>query len=322
MQNLSSSSMQERTTVSDSLQYACSVIKEGDLGNAVTLIEEALALDYDSQDVIVSLKYVRYWYDRLYSSDYSNKTEDFVRGQYLLEQWRSFIVFVEKNSEIICKDCLFALKHHIFHLALEAFQNSAEGEKNNSELFLNIARCHREMGKTEDAIKFFQRAHQCNKQDPVILSEFADLHAVMGEMRIARLLFREAFFIDPQKINYARLESGLLTALFEITSEKGYTETVAREWLPVYGVLRGVFSIKRELRPVEFGQLQQSVYQMEQDLRQVSQIERDVLIPKLINRYFWLIDQFVCMPSSQEKIDGVLLKLRKLHPDIYQKYVE
>jgi hypothetical protein len=49
--------------------------------------------------------------------------------------------------------------------------------------------------------------------------------------------------------------------------------------------------------------------------------QRDtVLLARLLNRYFWLIDHYVNTNEDQSKIDEVLLKIRSLDPKIYHQY--
>jgi hypothetical protein len=86
----------------------------------------------------------------------------------------------------------------------------------------------------------------------------------------------------------------------------------------VYGTLWGVLSIKRELRALEYGKLRQKIFSLEQEIRDDNR--RPLLMPRLINHYFWLIDHLVMNREDQRKIDEILLKIRSLSPEVYKRY--
>jgi hypothetical protein len=100
----------------------------------------------------------------------------------------------------------------------------------------------------------------------------------------------------------------------------GYKSPELEEWIPVYGVLFGVFNVKRELRAIELGKLKQSIFSLENELRERS-AESAVLIPRLINRYFWLIDHYLNVGEDTSRVDETLLKIKVLDPVIYERYI-
>jgi hypothetical protein len=60
-----------------------------------------------------------------------------------------------------------------------------------------------------------------------------------------------------------------------------------------------VFSVKREMKPLEFGKLKQSIFLLEREIE--SEPRARGLVPRLINRYFWLIDHYMAAGESREK---------------------
>ena len=154
-----------------------------------------------------------------------------------------------------------------------------------------------------------------------ILSEMADCYALCGEERTAKVLFREAFFIDPQKVDLSLLDSELICYLIKQTEQLGYSGAVLQEWIPVYGVLYGVFSVKRELRAIEIGKLKQNIYALENNLKEQGN-DRALIVPRLINHYFWLIDHYVMTNEARSHIQEVLLKIRFLDQNIYDEYLK
>ena len=99
-----------------------------------------------------------------------------------------------------------------------------------------------------------------------------------------------------------------------------YSGPELAEWVPVYGLLYGVLNVKRELRALEFGKLKQAIFALENEVRDGDPSRRDVLAPKLINHYFWLIDHYVNVNDDRARIHEVLLKIKLLDPDVYKRY--
>lgn len=112
-------------------------------------------------------------------------------------------------------------------------------------------------------------------------------------MKLKKLkYYSERLFINPQKIDIYSLESDMILRLIDlIKSDRNISDDLIKEWIPVYGSLNGVFNIKRELRPIELGQLKQSVYSLRNELKEKSyrSINESILLPRLINKYFGLL---------------------------------
>ena len=89
----------------------------------------------------------------------------------------------------------------------------------------------------------------------------------------------------------------------------------------MYGVLYGVFNVKRELRTQEAGRLKQEIYAKENEIKDPSS-DSKILVPKLINMYFWLIDHYARINEGNEKINECLLQIRVHDENIYRMYTK
>lgn len=217
---------------------------------------------------------------------------------------------------------LYAFKKGIFSLALDFF--SKVQDENNSKLRANLCRkkglCYKELGSYEIALQLLMKANSNLPGMPYIMAEMADCYALCGETRYAKLLFKEAFFLDPQKIDLSYLESPLILELKEKVMEKGFSGQVLLEWMAVWGVLYKTFNVKRKLRSQEVFQLQQDIFAKESELKEPAN-NRDLIVPRLINLYFWLIDYYLLSKEKLTKINEVLLKIKLLDSAIYSIYV-
>ena len=297
-----------------SAAYVCA--REGDFGNAEANLEEALKADFEDEEVISSLKCIHFWKERF--DRFDETANDFEKGDFLLREWKAFHTFLDRVPQAVA-ECLYALRQWVFSAAFDTYQRFARvNEGNDPELHFRIGLCLKGTGDYQHAVEYLEKASGSDGENAGYLAELADCYAFLNEVRVSKVFFREAFYIDPQGIELQYLESLLIRRLIDEVNGKGYSEAVAREWIPVYGVIYGVFSVKRELRPLELGKLRQSIFALEK--RIVEQSDEPHLVPRLINRYFWLIDHYISIKDSRTKIDEILNKIRDLDQEVYELY--
>jgi len=218
--------------------------------------------------------------------------------------------------------------------ATEGGNNMAEGSTHVAEggsapklpetggdpyLLLQTGRCFKGAGNYERAIECLERANRESRDDARIMAELADCYSLVNESRAAKVFFREAFYVDPQAVDLASLESPLVQRLAARLRAKGWREPLLNEWMPVYGAIWGVFSVKREMKPLEFGKLKQAIYQLEKECKAPG-ASRTAAAPRLINRYIWLIDHFLAAGEPRERIDEVLARIRDIDPGVHAEY--
>ena len=298
------------------LEQACAFVSDRDLPSAVDVLERALQVDFDDPDVITSLKYVKFWHER--ERQLAGIGHEFERGQFLLDQWPLFDAFAKRMAR--CEPCIQAIRRFAFGSALDLFDALLhESDAHDPELLLRIGRCHKGMGAYDSAVTYLEAAAAERPSDAEVTAELADAYALTNDVPAAKAFFREAFFLDPQRVHLRVLESQMIQALTDKAAEFGHESDELLEWLPVYGVLYGVFNVKRELRSIEYGKLKQSIYSLERELRD-GRSRRELVEPRLINRYFWLIDHLIAAGEDAAKVDEVLLKLRALNERVYRLY--
>jgi tetratricopeptide (TPR) repeat protein len=304
--------------VSALLSKAYDLLKEHALTEAIDVLEKALSVDFDNDEVVTALKYANFWKERRQSAD--TVSNSFERAEFLLSQWKVFQGFVERVGPA-SEQCLFAVRQHVFGQALQYYQRLLQESDTREPLLLHrIGRCHKGKGEYDAALSYLESAAAERTDDAEIIADLADCYALVNEVQAAKAFFREAFFIGPDRIELSSLESEMIQRLVTKVKDMGYTSPALKEWIPVYAVLFGVFTVKRELRSIEYGRLKQSIYAIEREMSDTEE-SRNRLLPRLINRYFWLIDHYINTREDQSKVDEVLLKLRSIHQKIYQQYI-
>jgi tetratricopeptide (TPR) repeat protein len=176
---------------------------------------------------------------------------DFEPGRFPLSRvgWIYQPGFMERLSTPL-DEGLYQIKRFVFGEGIKAYKSALENSgKPEAQTSLLIGRGYKSLGDYEEALRQLERAHQINKEDSEILGEMADCYDMIGNTRIAKLFFREAFYINPQGIALEFIESKIVKKIIEKLEEKELNQDLLKEWIPVYGVLYGVFNVKRELRP-------------------------------------------------------------------------
>ena len=298
------------------LSVAYGYTRNGKFQDAEASLEKALKTDFEDCEVISSLKCVHYWKERFNRIDDMGNT--FEKGDFLLREWQAFQQFLNRVPDAV-EECLYAIRHCVFSTAFSAFEVfGRENDGSDPELQYRLGFCLKGTGNYQHAVEYLEQAASRDKENAGYLAELADCYAFLNEVRISKVFFREAFYIDPQAIELGHLESLLIRRLIEEISGMDFTPDLVKEWIPVYGVIYGVFSVKRELRPLELGKLRQSIYALEKQV--VENPEGKSIVPRLINRYFWLIDHYVSIKDSRAKIDELLVKIKLLDQQVYELY--
>ena len=302
------------------IQKAYNKLKASDAEGAAALLDKALQIDSDNRETKHALKSVNWWLE--HTARIEDIKNPYEKGGFILSQLKQYYNFLDIVGDNY-DSCQYAVRHYVFSNALRCFQDLLGDGVNQHDpgLLLLVGRCYKGVGNYDEALKYLEQAVRFKREDGETLAELADINALLGEASTAKALFREAFFLNPEKIDLRAMESEMIIRLRDrLVQEKGYREEELREWIPVYGRLWGVFSIKRELKPIEFGRLKQSIFTLETECRGNPR-QSALLKPRLINRYFWLIDYYENKREDPDLIEEVLLKIKVTDPEIYERYI-
>jgi len=161
----------------------------------------------------------------------------------LLKQYHDFLAQFDK----VYDGWQYAMRGYIFSTALSFFSDLLGDGVNRHDpgLLLLVGRCYKGLGNYDEALKYFEQAIRFNRENAATLAELADINALLAETRAAKALFREAFFLDPGKVEYLFLESEMILRLWNKVAAIGFKEDEVCEWIGVYGCLEGVFQCKK-----------------------------------------------------------------------------
>ncbi len=291
----------------------------GDFIEARSLLDEAHSLDFEDLEVRSALRACGFWNQRLKSLEALNGNGP--RGDYLRRQWNHYNSRYRTGFDHPLDEGSARLKKWVHNEALEYFRRQAS-ESSDSEALLQAGRCRKVLGRYEECISTLEEAVRLTgNKDSRLLAELADTYALIGESQPAKVLMREALFLDAGKVELDEIVSPLFRRLIDrLGKELDCNDTGFPEWLPVYGTIWGVLDVRRELNPVEYGKLKQTIYALKSEIADGD--EQGSLTPKLINQYFRLIDHYQSTGADRSAIDEVLINIKLLSPAIYRTYYE
>ena len=313
--------MDTEKAVAGLIQKAYDKLKASDAEGAAALLDEALQIDFDNKETKHALKSVNWWLE--HTARIEDIKNPYEKGGFILSQLKQYYGFLDSVAGNYDR-CQYAVRRYVFSKALNCFKDLLGNGVNQYDpgLLLLVGRCYKGVGDYDEALKYLEQAARFKREDGEALAELADVNSLLGETNTAKALFREAFFLNPEKIDVRSMESEMVSRLRNrLLREKNYREEELREWIPVYGRLWGVFTVQRELKPIELGRLKQSIFTLETECRG-NPGQSALLKPRLINRYFWLIDYYDIKREDPDLIEEVKLKIKVTDPEIYERYIK
>ncbi len=304
----------------DSLKDVLNFLKQGNPFEAQRIISTLFETELENRELIYTNKCCIFWID---SIKRLREIEDsYERSENILLEWKTFQHYISRENSCF-EPALIAVQHGFFTNALAEFNKLLEERdpQQKAEIYRKAGICYKKLGDFENARVFLTEANKICPNLASVIAELADCYSLCGDDKIGKVLFREAFFNDPDSIDLDFLDSQLIKCLIERTEKKGYSGKELRYWIPIYGVLSGVFNIKRELTSQEVARLKKDIFALENEINDPS-CKSEILVPRLLNCYFWLMDHYDLANENQAKISEVLVKIKILDSSIYEAYTK
>ena len=301
------------------LKDVLGLFKQGNPFDAQSIISSLFENDLESYELNYTNKCCVFWIESI--KRLNNIKDNFELIETVLLEWKTFQTYIEKETRY--EPAFFSMQYGFFSNALQIFQKLIDVKdlSQKAEVYKNAGICYKKLGDFVNAKVCLTEANKIYPGNSSVIAELADCCALCGEDKYGKLFFREAFFLGPEEIDLEFLDSELIKCLIEKTQKKGYTGKALHFWIPVYGVLSGVLNIKRELTSVEVARLKKDIYAMEMEYRDPS-CNAQLLVPKLLYSYFWLMDHYDLARENPAKINEVLVKIKVLDSAVYEAYIK
>jgi tetratricopeptide (TPR) repeat protein len=306
-----SNSPESTLTASDALD----LLREGDFKGAQESFTLLLQQNHANSIAESGIKCCKYWIPRIQKIE--TTPGGFQKGTLLIDEWKKFESF-QKSVKSISAKVVSSIMFFIFNHALETLiQDMNRTTMVDSQTLSLIAFSYKKIGDFKNAVQYFSEALQSESHNSYIMAQLADCFALIDDERKAKILFREAFHIDPSSIELELLDSNIINSIIIKMREHGVKQKDLKYWLPVYGRVFNVFSIMRELIPVELARLKQEIFQLEKDLQSGANRHESWLQAQLLNCYLLLYD-YGQHSNNTEMVISITGKIHVVSDEIYQ----
>ena len=296
-----------------------SLIQKGKLEESLKIMEELFAINPNFTGVIEVIKVIKFWQNRW--ARVFNYQEGNDRAKYLLGEWDSFQIFI-KNSHIDFQESIIQIKNLIFKKIIKNLITTyQQSDIPNIEILIQIGEIFISIDEYQKALESFEYAKLFRKRDSTLLSLLAEAYFKLNNIKMAKLLFREAFLFNPEKIDLNKISADFIIKIQDYLKENfNFTSEQLIQWIPVYGILLNHFNVKRELNEEDVVKITNEIQDLENQYQTKYNNTNDIILPKLINRLFWLLDYYYLQNQNDEYTKIYLEKLKNLNPDIYVMY--
>ncbi len=294
---------------------ALELLKNGMFLDAQDIFSEIMRLDYSNPTAETGLKTCKYWIPRLSRLTDTNSSGA-VAGRQLFDEWKKFEIFT-KTIKNINNKVVSSIMHYVFNTALQYLKKDIQDNSIiDIEILFLIGLTYKRIGDFDNAINYFEKTVKIDKDNANAIAQMADCYAMIDEEKKAKILFKEAFFLDPSSIELDKIDCNLMQTLLEKISEYKVPRSELNYWLPVYGRVLEVFNIKRELLPIELGKLRQEIYHIEQEILKTGGNDH-LLTARLINNYLWFYDYYLVKNPVDKTVADIENKIKLLSINIY-----
>ena len=306
------------SAVRDLAAGAYRLFEKGDFINARSLFDQAHARNFEDIEIRTGLRACGFWELRIRELESISHLGS--RGDYLRRQWLVFEREYAAGFEHPFSEGRSKIRLWVHGEALECYEKQAF-DTQDPECMFQAARCLKALGRFEDAIRSIERAlKSVGRVEARLIADLADAYAFIGETRSAKVLMREAMFLDASAVELDELNAPMFRRLVErLESDIPSERPDFVYWLPVYGALWGVLDVNRELKPVEYGKLKQMIHAMKSEIADGD--EDGTLTPRLINAYLRLIDHYQSTGADRGASEEALMNIKLLNPVIYERYL-
>jgi tetratricopeptide (TPR) repeat protein len=304
------------------INQAYQLLEEGKFGDAVGRIDELLSAKPDYPGFVQAYRTAKFWKNR------EGEIKRLVRGKqtadFLMTQWESFRKYAQEK-DLAESTAYRSVMRYIFFTASEhykiAFQ-SQESTADNFDLLMNLGVCFLTLGEYKHTIETLEYARSSYRSNARLLAILAEAYFQSQEIPKSMLLFREAFSLNPSEVDLSLVKAKPLTDLVTLVRERRPGCADPREWVPVYGFLEDVFYVKRQLNSQQVEGIKREIYTMEKSYQSMKkeQLAESNVVPRLINRYLWMLDYFEFQQYDAENLNEIRARLLQIDHDLFEEH--
>jgi tetratricopeptide (TPR) repeat protein len=283
-------------------------LRNGDLGNAEDLTLKGMEEDIHNQDYEKILKIIKFWQNRQELFRYEAGG-----GEALIREWDKFIDFCNEQR-IDNKKAVISIKNYVYgrsvEFLIESYRLSPVPER---DTLILLGETFYEIGILDKAIETLEYALSlaAGDADTQVYTLLGDIYYEIGENDSAMVMFNEAFLKFPQLVNIDRIEYPPMKKIRSAVMEDGFRDNEVPEWIPIYGYLYEGLTARKKMEYNDYMEMKEKVLDYEKSLKLDKKV-RNIIVPRLINFYLWLLDYFIFQLGAFESAEKVSKRIIEL----------
>jgi tetratricopeptide (TPR) repeat protein len=298
------------------------LVEKGDFATAVSKIDELMDIEAEYPGLIEAYRVAKFWHNRERELQTLDQGKD--TAEYLMRQWEVFSEYAE-SKQLTASSAYKSAMRYIFFKAADHYQyafREQQDTSNNFKFLLNLGDCFLRLEEYNLAIETLEFAKGSYKSNARLLAILGEAYFHTGDMSKSLLCFREAFFIDPSEIDIAILRAKPITDLVEIVRKERADFKDINEWIPIYGFISDIFYVKRNLSAHQVESIEKDIYNLELTYQKMnkSQVETSNIVPRLINKYLWLLDYYTLQSYNFDTLAQIRERLLNIDRQLFQEY--
>ena len=243
-----------------------------------------------------------------------------------MKQWDVFTEYVE-SKKMTASSAYKAAMRHVFFMASDHYKHAfmeQQDTSNNFIFLLNLGDCFLRLEEYQFAIDTLEFAKNSYKSNARLLAILGEAYFHIDDIPKSLLYFREAFYVDPSEVDLDLIKAKPVRDLVEIIKRGRSDYKNINEWIPVYGFLHDIFYVKRNINTHQADVIQNDLYNLEVNYQKMSrdQLENSNVVPRLINKYLWMLDYYELQNYSFENISQIRERLMNISSDLFKEYFE
>ena len=297
-------------------------ISEGKFNEAVKIADQLMNINPDYAGLVEAYRTAKFWSNR--EKEIKKIGDGKKAADFLMKEWKSFEDYADYKGMKSSSAYKSAMRYIFFKASEQykiAFKNNEETD-NNFDLLINLGECFLRLKEYKNAIETLEYAMSSYKIGAKLLFLLGESYYHIDDIPKCLLYMREAFQIDPSQIDITLIEAKPIREIIEAIQGSNRSMTDIREWIPIFGYLTDVFYVRRNLNKQQVESLKREIFNLEKSLTRLSidDIDATNIIPRLLNKYLWLLDYYIHQNRNTEHSDEIKDRLIALDKDLFEKF--
>ena len=299
------------------------LISEGNFKEAIKKLDKLMNLNPDYPGLVDSYRTAKFWHNR--EKDLKKVEEGKNTADFLMEEWALFDDYAASKNMQSSSAYKSAMKF-IFYRASEnykiAFQRNEEtGSK--LELLINLGECFLRLGEYKFAVETLEHARNSYSANARTMFILGASYYHLDDIPKSLLFFKEAFLTDPSELNLSLIDVKPINDITDIIKKSGRRYRDIREWIPVYGFITDIFYVRRNINKHQLELLKSEVFSLEKNYIKLNsdEIESTNILPRMLNKYLWLLDYYVHQNINFENSGQIRERLLILDRELFEEFL-